>query len=243
VSRQCPEALTAAVVTGDVCFDRLVASLSWRERYRRALEIGDDQKLVVVSSTWGNHGLFGGAPGLLPQIMNQLPPRQFRVATLLHPAVWGAHGQRQIRAWTRDCQEAGMILPGPGDDWRAVVAGADMLVGDHGSVTAYAAAIGLPILSRTTRGTEMVAPGSPQALAMGGAVRLDPTRSIRAQVRAARPVDVSAVAAAVTSQPGRSHRLVRHELYQLLGLREPGRHRALAPVAVPRCVAPQADHE
>jgi hypothetical protein len=234
VSRQCPEALEAAVVTGDICFDRLVVSLSWRDRYRRALGIGDDQKLVVVSSTWGHNGLFGGAPGLLPQIMNQLPPRKFRVATLLHPAVWGAHGRRQIRAWTRDCQQAGMILPGPGVDWRAVVAGADVLVGDHGSVTAYAAAIGLPILSRAAQGPEMVAPGSPQALAIAGAGRLDPTRSLRAQVRAARPVDVSGVAAAVTSQPGRSHRLVRHELYQLLGLREPGRHRTLAAVPVPR---------
>ncbi|WP_125808016.1 hypothetical protein [Actinoplanes sp. ATCC 53533] len=237
LSRQCPEALGAAVVAGDVCFDRLVASLPLRERYRRALGIDDDQQLVVVSSTWGHHGLFGGDPGLLPQIMNQLSPRRFRVATLLHPAVWGAHGQRQIRAWTQDCQEAGMLLPDPCDDWRAVVAAADVLVGDYGSVTAYAAAIGLPILCRTMRGPEKVAPGSPQALAIDSAGRLDPSRSIRAQVRAARPVDFPRVAAAITSRPGRSRGLVRHALYQLLGLREPGRHRALAAVAVPQSTA------
>jgi hypothetical protein len=237
LSRQCPEALGAAVVTGDVCFDRLVASLSLRDQYRRALGIDDDQKLVVVSSTWGHHGLFGGNPGLLPQIMNQLSPRQFRVATLLHPAVWGAHGQRQIRAWTRDCQEAGMLLPGPGDDWRAVVVAADVLVGDHGSVTAYAAAIGLPILSRTTGEPQKVAPGSPQALAIAGAGQLDPSRSIRAQVLAAQPAAGRDVAAAITSRPGRSHGLVRHAIYQLLGLREPGRHRALAAATVPQAVA------
>ncbi|KXK59825.1 hypothetical protein AWW66_22105 [Micromonospora rosaria] len=108
--RQCPPALDAAVVVGDPCLDRLVASLSRRRAYRHALDVDDDQRLVVVSSTWGRDGLFGRHPDLLPTALADLPARRFRVAALLHPAVWDAHGHRQVRAWLRDCLAAG--LPG-----------------------------------------------------------------------------------------------------------------------------------
>src|SRR2546421_1466244 len=140
--RQCPEALAAAVVTGDPCYDRLVASLPGRDRYRRALGVRAGQELVVVSSTWGRDGLFGNVPDLLPRLMDQLSPARFRVGALLHPAVWGAHGARQVRAWTRDCREAGLILLDPAEDWRAMLVAADHVLGDHGSVTVYAAALG-----------------------------------------------------------------------------------------------------
>jgi hypothetical protein len=46
--RSCPEAAPVAVVAGDPCYDRMAASLAWREVYRRALGIGD-RKLVAVS--------------------------------------------------------------------------------------------------------------------------------------------------------------------------------------------------
>jgi hypothetical protein len=233
LSRQCPEALDVAVVVGDICFDRLAASRPLRDHYRRALGVGPDQKLVVVSSTWGADGLFGAVPDLLPRMMDQLSPHRFRVAAVLHPAVWGAHGQRQIRAWLRDAEEAGMLLAGPADDWRAVVAAADTVIGDHGSVTAYAAAAGVPILAAAGRSLDMVADGSPQALAIGGAGVLDLTRSIAGQVESAVPVDVRRVAEAITSRPGQAARLVRGALYRLLGLPEPARHRAMSPAAVP----------
>jgi hypothetical protein len=49
--RACPEAVPAAVIAGDPCHDRLVASLPMRNAYRRALRLRDDQKLVLVTST------------------------------------------------------------------------------------------------------------------------------------------------------------------------------------------------
>src|SRR5207244_1166809 len=91
-TRQQFDLAVAAAVAGDPCLDRLIASLPERQRYRSALDISDDQELVVVSSTWGRDGIFGSTPDLLPRIMEQLATSHFRVGALLHPAVWSAHG-------------------------------------------------------------------------------------------------------------------------------------------------------
>ncbi|MDW5330517.1 hypothetical protein [Plantactinospora sp. KLBMP9567] len=231
--RQCPEAVPVAVVAGDPCFDRLVASLPERGRYRRALGVDDDQELVVVSSTWGRTGLFGNRPDLLPLVMDQLPRERFRVAALLHPAVWCAHGHRQVRAWLRSCREAGLILPGPEDDWRSVVVAADHVIGDHGSVTTYAAALGRKVL-HLAPGLSAVTAGSAQETVIGAAERLDPRRPVPDQLRSVRPVDQAAVVARLTSRPGRAGTLLRQTMYRLLRLDEPGRHRQPAPVPEPR---------
>ena len=231
--RQCPEALPAARVVGDPCFDRLVGSIPERGTYRAALGVSEDRALVVVSSTWGPHGLFGGVPDLLPRLLDELPAARFQVAALLHPAVWEAHGRRQVRAWTRECRDAGLILAEPAHDWRAYVVAADHVVGDHGSVTAYAAAIRRRVLHLPPAGGAVTAPGSPHQLLRGTARRLDPRAPLLPQLRAARPVDPGFAAAALTSRPGRAHSLIRRELYELLRLAEPGRHRRLDPVPPP----------
>jgi hypothetical protein len=220
LARQCPEALAVATVAGDPCFDRLRESMAMRLFYRRALGITDRQRLVVVTSTWGPDGLFGGAPGLLSSLMAQLSPAQFRVALLLHPAILGAHGQRQVGAWIRPCVEAGMMLADAGEDWRAYVAAADHLIGDCGSVTAYGAAVGLPVLCVPSAGAGRTAPGSPQSLVLERAGRLDPARPLQPQVSAARPIDHRRIAAAITSRPGRSGRHLRRTAYRLLGIPE-----------------------
>jgi hypothetical protein len=229
---QCPDALPAAVVAGDITFDRLVASIAHRQDYRRSLDVGDQQTLVVVSSTWGPDGVFGGVPDLLPGLMDQLPADRFRVAALLHPAVWEAHGRRQILAWTGDCRAAGLILPGPTTDWRALVVAADQLVGDHGSVTAYAASVGVPVLLLGGHG-RTPAPHSAQELIANEAVRLDLDRPLAAQLRAARPLDAGRVAGLLTSRPGRAGADLRRLAYRLLRLRAPAQHRRIAPVPVP----------
>ena len=218
VRRQCPAALAVTVVVGDPCLDRLMASTHLRERYRRAFGVTPGQRLLVVSSTWGRDGLFGSVPQLLPRLMQEVAGSPWRVGALLHPAVWTAHGHRQVRAWLGECREAGLLLADPAEDWRALLLAADRLIGDHGSVTAYGAALGLP----TVR----------PAPAPGGAA-LDPARALLPQADAAPPTDPRAAAAALTSRPGAAHRLLRSTMYRLLDLDEPGRHRGPAPVPVP----------
>ncbi|GAA2640140.1 hypothetical protein Adu01nite_75400 [Paractinoplanes durhamensis] len=233
LARQCPDALRVAVVAGDPCFDRLMGSLSQRGYYRRALGLSDRQRLVVVTSTWGTDGLFGGVPELLPALMDQLPPDRFRVALLLHPAISGAHGHRQVAAWTRACRDAGMMLADPADDWRAYVAAADHLIGDRGSVTAYGAAVGLPVLRVSASDGGRTAAGSPQSLVLKSVDRLDITKPLRAQLMAARPVDHRQVTTAITSRPHRSGRLLRGAMFRLLGLVNRSGSRNFTPVGVP----------
>jgi hypothetical protein len=230
--RQCPAALPVAVVTGDICFDRLVLSMTGRDAYRRALRIEDDQQLIVVSSTWGRDGIFGASRELLPRLLDGLPPERFRIAALLHPAVW-AHGHRQVRAWTQDCRAAGLILPEPADDWRVLIAAADRVIGDHGSVTAYAAGAGVPTLRLDTEWSRQCAPGTAQDLVGQQAARLRLHEPLEPQLRDPRPLDAAAIAARLTSRPGEAGERLRRHLYRLLGLRQPGRHRRTEPVPVP----------
>ncbi|MEV6845512.1 hypothetical protein [Actinoplanes sp. NPDC051411] len=230
LARQCPDALPVATVAGDPCFDRLTDSLAMRPAYRRALGITDHQRLVVVSSTWGKDGLFGGAPQLLRTLMAQLSG--LRAALLLHPAILGAHGSRQVGAWLRPCLDAGLILADPAEDWRPYIAAADHLIGDRGSVTAYGAAVGLPVLCFQTRGDGQAADGSPQSIVLDTAARLDVTRPLGPQLSAATPVDHRRVAAAITSRPGKSARLLRRAIYRLLGL--PERRGSWAAAPAPR---------
>ncbi|WP_153040136.1 hypothetical protein [Actinoplanes sp. TFC3] len=236
LERQCPAALPVAVMAGDICYDRLLRSLPQRPAYRRALEIGDEQRLVVVSSTWGHDGIFGATQELLPALMSSLPAGRFRVAALLHPAIW-AHGHRQVRAWTAECRSAGLILPAPTEDWRAVIAAADHVVGDHGSVTAYAAAAGIPLVCVEGETSRRVAPGTAQELVLQQATRVRPGDPWEPQLRNAVPLKANSIVERLTSYPGEAGERLRRHLYRLLGVPQPGKHRQIAPVPVPRAMS------
>jgi len=235
--RQCPEAVSSAVVTGDLCYDRLLASVPHRAGYRAALGVGAGQELVVVSSTWGRNSLFARYPDLLPRLLDELPADGFRVAALVHPAVWFGHGPRQVKAWLADCRAAGLLLVGPAVDWRAAVVAADHVIGDHGSATVYAAAIGRSVLRVSPPDDTVTAPGSPHAIVRRHAPRLLPDRPLLRQLRIAErgPGNVyqQAVVRRLTARPGGAGAVLRHTLYGLLRLPEPGRHRQVSPVPMP----------
>jgi len=121
-------------------------------------------------------------------------------------------------------------LVGPTHDWRAAVIAADHVIGDHGSVTAYAAAIGRPVLCPVGTPVEQARPGSAQSMVLRAADRLDVSGRVADQITRARPPDREVIAGAITSRPGQAGTLIRRTVYELLGLAEPGRHRGLAPV-------------
>lgn len=229
---QCPEAEPVAVVAGDPCFDRLVASLPLRDRYRETLDVSPTQELVVVSSTWGRNGLFGQCHDLLPKLMTELPRDRFRIAALLHPAVWSAHGRRQVKAWLRECLNAGLTLVEPEEDWRAAIIAADHVVGDQGSVTAYAAGIGQPILHLAPPVSALPTEGSAQEYVMLNATPLQPAQPLLDQIRAAKTLNRHHVAGLLTSEPGQAAIKLRRVMYRLLKLPQPGRHRHAEPVPV-----------
>ena len=227
----CPEALDTAVVVGDVCLDRMAASAHRRVDYRRALGVSDDQRLVTISSTWSRDSTFGAWFALIGRLLEELPPRRHRVAAILHPHIWAVHGAWQVRAWLDDHLAAGLLLIPPDEGWRATAIASDLVLGDHGSTTQYAAAIGVPVLLAAFP-HDNVREGSLADLVARTSPRLDPALPLARQLRLAAR---SGVADALTGRPGDAARNLRTAMYRLLDMPEPDApaRTAVLPLPVP----------
>jgi hypothetical protein len=236
LARQCPEAVPAAVVAGDPCFDRLMASRPERDAYRRALKADRTRKVILVASTWGPHSLFGRNAGLLSRVIRELPAEDFRVVSHLHYGVWAGHGPFQVRAWLADCMRGGMALIPPGADWRGALVAADLVIGDHGSVAVYGTAVTAPVVLAGSPGGE-VDPASAAGLLAATAPRLNAGQPLLGQlVRAMTDYDPGSyerVAARITSEPGRFGRNMRQLMYRLLRLSLPAAIPVTPPAELP----------
>ncbi|WP_181777447.1 hypothetical protein [Amycolatopsis pittospori] len=231
--RAFPEAASRVVVAGDVCYDRIRASMPLRLRYRDAAGVEAHQKLVMVSSTWSQHSLFGGNLDLITRLATCLPRHEYQVMVALHPLTWSAHGARQVRAWLAEALEAGIRLLPPDEGWRAALVASDCVIGDHGSVTQYAAGLGRPVLLNPGSALD-VRKGSLAGRLWKVAPVLDPARPLRTQVEdlvAACPRRrLAAIEKRITSMPGGAGVRLREEIYRILGIREPDRPVRAAPV-------------
>ncbi|MGW0296667.1 hypothetical protein ACWDYK_08090, partial [Streptomyces anthocyanicus] len=237
--RVCPEAVEAAVVAGDPCFDRMLAAHTHRDRFRRALGVRRGQRLVVLNSTWNPEGLFGSGdrdilPGLLPRLAAELPADDYRLAAVLHPNIWYGHGPGQVRAWLDDACRAGLTLIDPVRGWRQAVLAADAVVGDFGAVSFYAAALDVPVLMAAD-GRGRLDPETPLASFVRHAPRLDSHGPLREQVQhlLAGEHGRPDAASGVTSVPRASARLLRRHFYRLMSLPEPAAPALLEPLPLP----------
>ena len=222
-----PQAVPNAVIAGDLCFDRLRLSLPVRPRYRRALGARDHTTVVTISSTWGADSLLGARPTLPAEIVSDLPIDTHRVQLILHPNVWYAHGRRQLRSWFADSIRAGLTLIEPEEGWQQAVLASDVLIGDHGAVTGYAAALGIPTLLGVPRSADVVDGTAIDAL-YRNARHLDRRRNLREQV-AACGVEVAELTSA---HPDEAAQRVRTLCYSLLELDEPDIEAPLHPYPV-----------
>lgn len=222
--RHCPEAAPYAVVVGDPVHDRITASLPLRARFRRALGVAEGRALVVAASTWGPWSSFSRFDALLPRLLNELPRESHRVAMLMHPNAWAAHGAWQIRSWLARCRQAGIAVVPPEADWRNVLIAADWIIGDHGSVTLYGTLTQAAMLLAGPP-TQELNPDSPAAALALTVPALSPTHPLVEQLEYAaaerRDAERAAIAARITSEPGRFARNMRSLLYRLLNLGEP----------------------
>jgi len=146
VSEQ-PQVVRHAAVVGDPVFDLLLANRSLRARYRGALDVRPRQRLVMVTSTWGEASLLGRRPELLSRLLVELPVDEYKVVAVLHPSVWSSYGRFQLRNWLRDAVDGGLRLVEPEHGWQSALIAADLVIGDHGSVTSYATALGIPTVT------------------------------------------------------------------------------------------------
>ncbi|MFI0894937.1 hypothetical protein [Streptomyces sp. NPDC020983] len=234
--RQCPEAVPLARVVGDPVHDRIVASLPLRPRFRRALGLTGRRKLVVAASTWGPWSSFSRFEALLPRLLGELPRESHRVAILVHPNVYAGHGAYQVRSWMARCRQAGIALVPPEVDWRSVLVAADVVIGDHGSVTVYGTLTKAALLLAGPAAEE-INPASPAAALARTVPALSPGHPLVDQLAYAaaerRDAERAAIAARITSEPGRFRRNMRTLLYQFLGLGEPAHAALTEPLPVP----------
>ncbi|MFJ6738821.1 hypothetical protein ACIQOU_07920 [Streptomyces sp. NPDC091279] len=218
-----PKAAGRTLLVGDPCFDELTTSRPRRKAYREALGVTEHQRLVMISSTWGPTSLLGRHPDLLPNLIARLPYDEYRVGAIVHPNVWSAHGTWQIRTVQAAALDAGLLLMPTVHAWRPALVAADVLVGDHGSVTLYGAAAGTPLLLATFGGDAV--PGTAVHDLAAVAPRLDPRGDLRRQVedvvREHPPERYAAVAAQAFAEPGQALARLRTALYRLLKLPEP----------------------
>ncbi|MFD9904222.1 hypothetical protein [Streptomyces sp. NPDC059063] len=218
-----PKAAGRTLLVGDPCFDELHGSAARRAAYREALGVTERQRLVVVSSTWGPTSLLGRHPDLPARLLAQLPYDSHRVGVIAHPNVWSAHGAWQLRTAQAAALDAGLLLLPPVHAWRPALVAADVVVGDHGSVTLYGASLGTPVLLAAFGGDAV--PGTAAHDLAAAAPRLDPDADLRRQIEHAAhahtPQRYADVAARAFGEPGQALARLRTALYRLLGLPEP----------------------
>ena len=239
LSRQCPEALPAAVVVGDPCYDRMLASRPRRASYRRALGVPGTSKLVVAVSTWGTRSMFGHSIELLELMLSELSPEDYRIVALMHPNIWFGHGPRQVRAWLTKAVDKGLGLVPPTSDWLGALIAADLIVGDHGSLAVYGAAAGVPVVVAGFP-SEDVFPASASALLAELAPRWHadrPPADQLADCQAGYQNDTAGrVAARLTSEPGNFNRNMWRLTYRLLGLSQPAMIPDMPPAGNPALI-------
>ncbi|MFB8143012.1 hypothetical protein [Streptomyces parvus] len=226
----------------------MLAARPYRDRFRRALGVGRGQRLVLLNSTWSPQSLLGDGdkggdgdgsgddvlPALLPRLTSELPADEYRVAAVLHPNIWHGHGPGQIRAWLDRARRSGLVLIDPLEDWRQALVAADLVIGDHGSVTYYAAALGTPVLLGAAP-LDGLDPDAPIADFIRTAPRLDTRSPLRGQVDALiedhtpQPGPMHFT----SSVPGESAARLRRTFYGLMGAPEPPCPALLVPLPLP----------
>jgi hypothetical protein len=212
-----------------------------RDEYRAALHTRVDQKLVVLTSTWGPGSLLGQRPQLPAQLVEQLPIDEYRVAAIVHPNVAHWHGHWQVRAWLSQATQAGLQLVPDREGWRGVLVAADIVLGDHGSVTTYAAALGTPILIGAPGDSELDPDGSSSAL-IRSAPALDDRGSLLQQVdqtmRTHQTDRYEHIARRTFANPGQALRALQKLIYEMINLEAPTGAPTVRRVPAPETTCP-----
>ncbi|MFW5416510.1 hypothetical protein J0910_07805 [Nocardiopsis sp. CNT-189] len=228
-----------AEAVGDISFDRMSANEGRRDRFREALRIPPGHRLIAVSSTWNRDSLLGSGRDAVRRLLAALPADSYRVALIAHPNVWCRHGPHGLRRLLSDEQDAGLVLVDPYQGWRAALVAADAVVGDHGSTTYYAAALGRPVLLAAFGGDELD-PASPLHAFARRVPFLGPGDDPRRAVEAALDAPPPDARDLLIAHPGSAAERLRGLCYSLLGAAPPAGPAALPPLPDPEHLAGEA---
>ncbi|WP_329055645.1 hypothetical protein OG738_18960 [Amycolatopsis sp. NBC_01488] len=235
--RTCPEVAHLGVVLGDPVLDRMCGGRRWREKFRRELGLSCGQRLVVVSSTWGPYSLWGRHGGLARRLLGSLPMDEYRVALVLHPNIWRGESPFAVEHCLRDELGSGLLLVPHQSSWEAVIMAADVVLGDHGSVSFYGATLDVPFLLAADGRQELI-PGSPTAELCAKAVPLDLDAPMEPQVvRAIEHYDPALLRPVVDlmfANRGQARKTLQRVLYEAMGRRPPDAAPRLRAIDSPR---------
>ena len=179
LSRMCVEARSRAVVIGDMVRDKLVAHAHLQQFFKEDLGVSD-KKLIVVSSTWGRLSTYGAARKVITRLVADLPSDEYAVALVLHPNIWFGESRFEAKVALRDELASGLMLIDH-TTWQGAIIAADLVVGDHGSVTGYPVAMGKPVLTAAD-GSPELDKNSPLAALHAELPDISHERAVREQV-------------------------------------------------------------
>lgn len=211
-----PQAAEHAAVVGDPTLERILVSVSHRDRYRAVLRTGA-RRLVVMASTWGPESLLQRRPTLAADLATRLPHDAYQLALLLHPNTRSEIGDFDLAERLAPALDAGMILAEPYEEWAALLIAADAVITDHGSTALYAAALDRPLIGAYDGGDELI-PDSPMAELLARVPRLGAAKDLDAAIGAHVRGSGLAFADSVFAERGHALERLRKELYRLLDL-------------------------
>ncbi|MFD4643395.1 hypothetical protein ACFWN2_39230 [Lentzea sp. NPDC058436] len=176
-----PHTIGRTALGGCSDFDLLTNSRGERPDYREALGVSSDQRLVVVSSTWGPDSLFARRPELIDRLLAELPFELYKIAVILHPGVWSIEGGDEVlRRLSRHIQSGGLMVVPTTEGWHGTLLAADLAIGDNGTVSLQAALMDIPLLLGTV--SKRVVRGTVMDELCGTARSIDFTGGLRRQV-------------------------------------------------------------
>ncbi|OEV09481.1 translation initiation factor 2 [Streptomyces nanshensis] len=230
-----PKAAERAAVVGDPTLERLLDSVSQRDRFRDALGTGA-RRLVVLTSTWGPESLLRRRPGMPAELATGLPHDSCQLALIVHPNEHSRDGSWDLAEQLAPALDAGAMLARPYEEWASLLIAADVVITDHGSTALYAAALGRPLMAAYDGGHELI-PASPMAELLAASPRLRTPvdiADIDAALGAQQESVIRALADSAFAERGRALGLLRDELYRLLGLQPPPEPARTRPLPAPR---------
>ena len=185
LARGCRHLLARVRVVGDPAYAFLRRSMVCWQSFRGWLGVGHDQRLIVITSTWTDESLYRRHKEIAARLLAQLPADRYKIVLVQHPNIAAMDSVFGIDCSLKTEKAAGLIVLPPYDGgWRAALIAADLVIGDHGSVTFYAGAIDRPVLALRTGVAELAAE-SPFRDYLRLTSELDPEGDLRTQIERA----------------------------------------------------------
>lgn len=231
-----PSLRSIARVIGDPMVDQIDGHMALREMYRADLDIGPDERLVVVTSTAGEHCLWKDWPDLLHRLVTELPRSRYRVIAILHPHLHYAFGGQLMHA-LQPSLRLGLRVVQPEQDWAVPLIAADWCLGDHGSVLQYATRTPAALLTAAFH-RESVFPGTVRSELGDLVPALSRTKPIETQLLDAARSEVREryghLGELLSSESGEFAANLRRLVHEELAVPEPSFPARLPPLETPR---------